>query len=1076
MADEAFRAEAALAPLKAFQRRTVDYVFDRLYGDAPVRQFLVADEVGLGKTMVARGVIARTIEHLWASTKRIDILYICSNQAIAAQNLNRLNVLGRRELTLPTRMTLVPLQLRGQRPLDANRVNFISLTPGTTFDLRSATGVVEERALLCHLLRDLVTRPRGLHNLLQVGAGDDGWDEAVKDLSLEGVDRRLVDRFRQDVRADGPLFAELERVCDLFPRRRAAYPPELTQPRNSLVARLRAKLSHACVDALKPDLIILDEFQRFRDLLHGDSDAAALARELFDYCGRDGQPARTLLLSATPYRMLTLSDDEPGDGDHYQDFLEMVRFLYGCDRGPEVAATLSREMRTFRALLQTLPQAHAVAVEARKSIEQTLRQVIARTERVGSTRDRDSMVREPALPVTVAPADLKQAAAMSQIARLLDAPEIIEYWKASPYLLNFMRHYALKRLLEAQAEKPSDALLGAIRAAQTSMLDDKALDTYAPLEPANGRMRALMDDVFGAQLDQHLWIPPALPYYGAERSNPPLTKALIFSSWAMVPDAIAALLSYEAERRMGARQYFDKHRVRPLQFRQDQGRLTGLRALLLLYPSPTLAELGDPLAVMSAHPERLSYEAMRRALADRLQPALDALQNAAAPAHEAPLAEWAAPAAIDGLLDTRSAIWLAAAQGLRALASEDAFHDHVAELAGAAAGMAFGTVPADLSDLLVDVALGSPAVCALRALRRIAPELAWDDGRLLSAAAEVGWGFRTLFNQHDAVALLRRGSEDRYWHRVLAYGATHNLQAILDEYAHYLVDAEGLGASPAGERVTGVGRAMASALAIRPSQIEVDAPKVKGKTLTIDRFQMRGRFAMRLADYKDEDGTVARFAGVREAFNSPFRPFVLATTSVGQEGLDFHPYCYRLYHWNLPSNPVDLEQREGRVHRFKGHAVRLNLAERQACTIRGSGKTPDDPWKRMFATARAEAPVDNDIVPYWIYEGSVRVERRVPLLPFSREVTRLAWLKRSLTVYRLAFGQPRQDDLLDYLQWLTANGVSAEDLEELQIRLEPIITQKSTPGTDARRGSFPTGPADLPPSAQDSGVAADSCA
>ena len=34
----------------------------------------------------------------------------------------------------------------------------------------------------------------------------------------------------------------------------------------------------------------------------------------------------------------------------------------------------------------------------------------------------------------------------------------------------------------------------------------------------------------------------------------------------------------------------------------------------------------------------------------------------------------------------------------------------------------------------------------------------------------------------------------------------------------------------------------------------------------------------------------------------------------------------RVYHWNLPGNPVDLEQREGRVHRFKGHAVRLNVA------------------------------------------------------------------------------------------------------------------------------------------------------
>ena len=153
---------------------------------------------------------------------------------------------------------------------------------------------------------------------------------------------------------------------------------------------------------------------------------------------------------------------------------------------------------------------------------------------------------------------------------------------------------------------------------------------------------------------------------------------------------------------------------------------------------------------------------------------------------------------------------------------------------------------------------------------------------------------------------------------------------------------------------------------------------------------MRGRFAMRLADYKDEDGAVARLGGVRDAFNSPFRPFILATTSVGQEGLDFHPYCYRVYHWNLPGNPVDLEQREGRVHRFKGHAVRLNLAERQAAVVRGRGQTTDDPWKLMFECARSEATIDTDLIPYWIYEGSVRVERRVPRCCRSAAMSRVS--------------------------------------------------------------------------------------
>src|SRR6266478_6234713 len=70
--------ETVLAGLKDFQRATVDYVFERFYGPDPTKRFLVADEVGLGKTLVARGVIARMIDHL-CEKPRIDVIYICSH-------------------------------------------------------------------------------------------------------------------------------------------------------------------------------------------------------------------------------------------------------------------------------------------------------------------------------------------------------------------------------------------------------------------------------------------------------------------------------------------------------------------------------------------------------------------------------------------------------------------------------------------------------------------------------------------------------------------------------------------------------------------------------------------------------------------------------------------------------------------------------------------------------------------------------------------------------------------------------------------------------------------------------------
>jgi superfamily II DNA or RNA helicase len=98
--------ERILAGLKDFQRQSVEYVYQRLYEDPDkVNRFLIADEVGLGKTLVARGLIAKAVDQLWDQVQRIDIIYICANQDIARQNVNRLNITPDRELTIATRMT-----------------------------------------------------------------------------------------------------------------------------------------------------------------------------------------------------------------------------------------------------------------------------------------------------------------------------------------------------------------------------------------------------------------------------------------------------------------------------------------------------------------------------------------------------------------------------------------------------------------------------------------------------------------------------------------------------------------------------------------------------------------------------------------------------------------------------------------------------------------------------------------------------------------------------------------------------------------------------------------------------------
>src|SRR5215207_2144976 len=105
--------------------------------------------------------MTRTIRHLQvAGVERIDIVYICSNADIARQNVNRLNATERQEFNLPTRITLLPLQLHA---LKTHGINFVSFTPGTSFDLRSRGGMIQERALIYWLLRYAWGWPKRRH-------------------------------------------------------------------------------------------------------------------------------------------------------------------------------------------------------------------------------------------------------------------------------------------------------------------------------------------------------------------------------------------------------------------------------------------------------------------------------------------------------------------------------------------------------------------------------------------------------------------------------------------------------------------------------------------------------------------------------------------------------------------------------------------------------------------------------------------------------------------------------------------------------------------------------------------------
>ncbi|MEF8794435.1 MAG: helicase-related protein, partial [Thiohalorhabdus sp.] len=58
------------------------------------------------------------------------------------------------------------------------------------------------------------------------------------------------------------------------------------------------------------------------------------------------------------------------------------------------------------------------------------------------------------------------------------------------------------------------------------------------------------------------------------------------------------------------------------------------------------------------------------------------------------------------------------------------------------------------------------------------------------------------------------------------------------------------------------------------------------------------------------------------AFNTPFYPEIMVTSSVMAEGVDLHLNCRHIIHHDLAWNPSNIEQRTGRVDRIGAKAER----------------------------------------------------------------------------------------------------------------------------------------------------------
>lgn len=972
---------------KDFQEATANYI-EQIFREGKQRRMLLADEVGLGKTIVAREVIER-VRHIRSEVHddMYRVVYVCSNQSIVNQNIENLGIsehmnVGESRLSMQhLKMQEYMSTLTGYRPDGKYEEGempelLIPLTPGTSFNQTMGQGIAVERAMIYDVLKcmtEFSAYQAQLSDILSFGVKS--WDYYTSDIKKRinacgpGYYQKLHDLLRQSPSWEA-VKNDLLELCQ----------GESEHSRYRIVGTLRMIFAQISLEELKPDLVIMDEFQRFSSLLENNNandEQSMITRKFFGDLDKDGP--LILLLSATPYKPYTTLEElnEDACDTQYEDFNKLMDFLFRTNQEGTSFKTVWENYS--RGLSHLSTKDFDVLIARKNEAEDKMYQAMCRTERFNDGLIDASGV----MQVEITEGDVLSYAQMQKVLedcrnnadkrkniRFHSFHAPVEYIKSAPYLLSFMENYQLKKKITVMY---TDAQLPLSTHRQRLLLKANDIYQYKDIPSNNARLENLKQHVFRNHSELLLWVPASHPYYKTPASNvfeknKDFSKFLVFSAWAMVPRMIASMLSYESERRtiktaFDNGTYTNKIGIARIKPGDDEW---------LTYPCDTLAGLYKPEDYFN---EKIAN--IQSSIEEKIENLFDGIKIVKKRCSD------------DIVLSLMK--WL------------DGNREETLD-----------AIPRRAIKILANFAIGAPAICLYRVLK--------DKEK----AEKLAQNFVTMFNRRQSAAILdvvyNHKHEDTsvYYEQVIDYCVKGNLQAVLDEYAHLLGD--------------NIYEKMSDSFS-DVSTLEVDTTSSFGKPEE-KKWKMRTWFSVEYTSKKKDDDSIERADNRRAAFNSPFRPFVLSTTSIGQEGLDFHLYCRKIVHWNIPTNPQDLEQREGRINRFKCLAIRRNIAHLYP------GKFT---WNDMFTQAESDLKSGHqysDIVPFWslprhlIAERGVEpemIERIVPMYPMSKDVSKYKRLIQVLSLYRLTMGQPRQEELLEMLQGLIGDA----QVKQLLFNLSP---------------------------------------
>ena len=991
--------------LKDFQKATVEHIVN-IFKSKKQRRVLLSDEVGLGKTIVSKGVIQAVGElsdeyGIW-DDNTYRVVYICSNANIVKQNTENLgieDVMNIDESRLSMQHFIVAKKVKElQKSKKSKPRILIPLTPGTSFNLQTSAGNMNERALMFAILShldDFKDHKTALKNRLNIyGANGDNWTDII-DKYEKDIKENVCTGYRENISKEVVNDDCYQEAKDLLLKAIALNDYNTTNKAITLFRIIFCKIS---MKELNPDLVIMDEFQRFSSLLdlEGNSEEAMLTRTFF---GKEDGPF-ILLVSATPYKPFTTLEElnENKIDEQYQDFNKLADFLFDGREN----IVFQQVWHDYSKELCHISSDNLDILIAKKNIaEDTMYEAMSRTERYRNSSQDDTYLK-------ISTGDIASYCQMQEVlgecnkmseGRFGVKTLPMEYAKSSPYLLSFMDKYKLKeKLAKAYTEHPWK-----IKQKQQYLIKKKNINTYERIPSCNAKLDKLSNILFGEKGEKHgeqlFWIPASHPYYKIPASNVfaknhDFSKVLVFSAWEMVPRMIACMISYAIEQ----------------------------KSISHAFPSATYTntkENSEKDALDKQEGEKAGTGRLRRESLELVTCCSDFLKDAYNPKAYLGNDLKEIKAGIKENFKNTSRFTLVEQpttakfllEAIKLLDSNTEEKILISE---------------DGLDTLVNMAIGSPGICFYRLLGN--KDLAQE------AATKI---CNNIFNRRYNAAVIdilyNKKSVQTYFKQVIDYCVMGNLQAVLDEFA-YMIDERSN-----GERnVEMIQKRMIVSFIDRNYQ-EIDTTESFGKEKK-KKWRIRTHYAMPYGNIRMTDQATNRANDVRLAFNSPFRPFVLASTSVGQEGLDFHWYCRKIMHWNISSNPQDMEQREGRIDRYKSLFVRRNVAKFHPETYT---------WNEMFDLARTEAKEKGfcELVPYWsIPQDMLKsiaetdreyIESIVPLYPLSMDYDRYRHMKSVLRLYRLTMGQPRQEELLEFFK-----DMPAEDIDKLLFNLSPIKRKK----------------------------------